>query len=101
MWAAILIACGLAYAIKLAGHMLPEDLLERPLVRRAAGMLPIALLAALLAVQTFVTGNTVGVDARAAGVVVAAVALMLRAPFLVVVLLAAATAALLRAIGWG
>ena len=101
MWPAILLACALAFAIKLAGHLLPEELLERPLVRRAASMLPIALLAALLAVQTFVTGNSVGVDARAAGVAVAAVALMLRAPFLVVVLLAAATAALLRAMGWG
>jgi branched chain amino acid efflux pump len=101
MWPVVLLACGLAYATKLAGHLLPEELLERPLVQRAAGMMPIALLAALLAVQTFVTGNHVGLDARAAGVAVAAVALVLRAPFLVVVLLAAATAALVRAIGWG
>jgi hypothetical protein len=41
------------------------------------------------------------VDARAAGVAVAVVALVLRAPFLVVVLSAAATAALLRAFGVG
>ena len=101
MWPVILVAALLAFAVKVAGHLLPEELLERPLVRRAAGMLPVALLAALVAVQTFVTGNQVGIDARAAGVAVAAVALMLRAPFLVVVLLAASTAAALRASGWG
>ena len=86
---------------RLAGHLLPEELLERPLVQRAAGMLPIGLLAALLSVQTFVGGQGVVVDARVAGVAVAAVALVFRAPFLVVVLLAAGTAALLRALGWG
>ena len=41
------------------------------------------------------------IDARVAGVAVAVVLLRLRAPFLVVVLAAAATAAVLRALGWG
>lgn len=99
MWLAVLVACALAFAIKLAGHLLPEELLERPMVERAAPMLPVALLSALMAVQTFVTGQGLTLDARAGGVAVAAVALALRAPFLVVVLLAAATAAALRALG--
>ena len=101
MWPAVFVASALAFGIKLAGHLLPEDLLERPLVQRAAAMLPIGLLAALLEVQTFVTGQGLTVDARAAGVLVAGVALVFRAPFLVVVLLAAGTAAALRAVGWG
>jgi len=101
MWPGVLIASLAAYLTKLAGHLLPEGLLARPLVRRAAGMLPIALLAALTAIQTFWGADGVVLDARVAGVAVAGVALLLRAPFLVVVLSAAATAALLRALGWG
>lgn len=100
MWPSVLIASGAAYLTKLAGHLLPESLLERPLVRRTAAILPIALLAALLAIQTFWTPQGFAIDARVAGVAAAVVALMLRAPFLVVVLVAAVTAALLRALGW-
>ena len=53
MWPAVLVASLGAFATKWAGHLLPESLLERDLVRRAAAVLPIALLAALLAIQTF------------------------------------------------
>jgi uncharacterized membrane protein len=101
MWPAVLLASLAAYLTKLAGHLLPEGLLERPLVRRAAGLLPIALLAALTAIQTLWTPAGFTPDARVAGVGVAVIALLLRAPFLVVVLSAAATAAVLRALGWG
>ena len=101
MWRAVLVGAGLAFLTKLAGHLLPETLLERPTVQRAAAVLPIALLAALMAVQTFWSTDGYALDARAAGVAVAFVALLLRAPFLVVVLSAAVTAALLRALGWG
>jgi branched-subunit amino acid transport protein len=101
MWPAVLLASALAFLTKWAGHLLPEGLLERPLVRRSAAMLPIALLAALTAIQAFWSPEGFTLDARAAGLGVAVVALLLRAPFLVVVLAAAATAALLRAMGWG
>ena len=101
MWPAVLVASVAAYLTKLGGHLLPESLLERPTMRRAAGILPIALLAALLAIQTFWTVDGFALDARVAGVAVATIALLLRAPFLVVVLSAAVTAALLRAAGWG
>jgi hypothetical protein len=50
-------------------------------------------------VQTFSTGSAVTVDARVAGLAAAIVALALRAPFLVVILVAAATAAVLRGAG--
>jgi branched-subunit amino acid transport protein len=72
------------------------------LVERVADLIPVALLAALVAVQVFADGTRVTIDARAAGLAAAVVALMLRAPFLVVVFVAAATAALLRLVfpGW-
>ena len=60
--------------------------------RPVAALLPVALLAALIATQTFAGG----LDARAAGLLAAVVAVRLRAPFLVVVAAAAVTTAGLR-----
>lgn len=87
------------YAVKLAGLMVPAGALERPLVRRLAALLPVALLAALTAQQAFADGRTLVLDARAAGIAAAAVALVLRAPFLVVVAAAVLVTAGLRALG--
>ncbi len=98
-WAAILATAAGCYLLKLAGLWVPEQVLDHPLMARVSDLLPVALLAALAAVQTVATGETLVLDARVAGVAVAAVALLLRAPFLVVVAAAAATAALLRLLG--
>lgn len=102
MWVALLIAAGLAFALKLVGYLVPSDLLAEPHVKRVTAALPIALLAALVAIQTLTrTGGALTVDARLAAVAVAVVALLLRAPFIVVVVLGALTAAALRALGLG
>ncbi len=95
-WVAIIGAGIGCYLLKLAGVSLPARALEHPLVERVADLIPVALLAALVAVQVFAEGTRLTVDARAAGLAAAVVALLLRAPFLVVVFVAAATAALLR-----
>jgi branched-subunit amino acid transport protein len=95
-WAAILLAGVGCYLLKLAGMSVPERVLDRPLVRRTAEVIPVALLAALIAVQVFGSGHTLTLDARAAGLAAAVVLLLLRAPFLVVVVGAAVAAALLR-----
>ncbi|WP_329414280.1 AzlD domain-containing protein [Streptomyces sp. NBC_00704] len=87
------------YAVKLAGLLVPEGVLERPLVRRFAALLPVALLAALTAQQTFADGRALVLDARAAGLAAAVVALVLRAPFLLVVAAAVVVTAGVRAIG--
>jgi len=99
-WIAVLASSALVYATKLAGHLIPRRALDNPRVTRTAGLVTIALLAALVAVQTATGGGAVQVDARLVAVAVAAVALVLRAPFIVVVVLAAGSAALLRALGW-
>jgi branched-subunit amino acid transport protein len=96
MWPAILIAGGGCYALKLAGLSVPRRLLDGARVQRVAGLLPVALLAALIATGTFAGGQRLGLDARAGGLAVAAVAIRLRAPFLLVVALAAAATAALR-----
>jgi len=69
---------------------------DHPLVSRIADLIPVALLAALVAVQVFATGPTLTLDARAAALGLAVVLLVLRAPFLVVVFGSALFAALLR-----
>jgi uncharacterized membrane protein len=92
MWGAILAAAAGCYALKLAGLSVPQHVLDAPRVQRIALLLPVALLAALIGVQTF--GD--GLDVRAAGLAAAVVALLARAPFLVVVAAAAVTTALLR-----
>ena len=96
LWIAVLLTAVGCYLLKLAGLSVPQAVLEHPLVERIADLLPVALLSALVAVQVFAEGTSLTVDARLAGLGVAVVALMLRAPFLVVVLLAAATAAAVR-----
>jgi branched-subunit amino acid transport protein len=96
LWIGVLAAAAGCYMFKLLGLSIPHGVLERPTVRRIAALLPVALLAALVGVQTFADGETVVIDARLAGLAVAVAALLLRAPFLVVVFAAAATTALLR-----
>ena len=96
MWAAVLAGAAGCYLLKLAGLSLPQRVLDHPVMRHLAALLPVALLAALAALQTLTSGDRLVIDARLAGVAVAVVAIARKAPFLVVVGLAAATTALLR-----
>jgi branched-subunit amino acid transport protein len=98
MWAAVLAGAFGCYLLKLAGLSVPSNILENQWVQRIAAALPIALLTALIVIQTFTTGHRLTIDARAAGLTAAAIAVLLRAPFLVVVGVAALTAALIRAL---
>lgn len=97
-WPAVLLLAVGAFLLKAAGWLVPARALAQPRVRRAAALLPVALLGALVVVQAAADGRHLTLDARAAGLAAGAVALALRAPFLVVVAVAAATAALLRAL---
>lgn len=96
IWAGVMVASAACYALKLAGLSLPLRLLENARIQRTVPLIPVALLAALVATQTFSTGRHLVMDVRAAAIAVAVVAVLLRAPFLVVVAAASATAALLR-----
>jgi branched chain amino acid efflux pump len=96
IWAGVLAASVACYGLKLAGLSLPQRWLTDPRVQKIAPLIPIALLGALVATQTFSTGRHLVLDVRVAALAVAIVAVLLRAPFLVVVAAAAATAALLR-----
>jgi branched-subunit amino acid transport protein len=96
MWTAVLLACAGCYLLKLAGLSLPERVLAHATVERVADLIPVALLAALVAVQVMADGSSLTVDARLLGLGFAVVALLLRMPFLVVVVGAAVVAALAR-----
>jgi uncharacterized membrane protein len=96
IWAPLLVACAACYVIKLAGLSMPQRVLQDPRIQRTVPLLPVALLAGLIAINTFSSGMHLVLDARAAALAVAGATVLLRAPFLVVVVGAAATAALVR-----
>jgi branched chain amino acid efflux pump len=96
MWPAVIVTAIGCYLLKLAGLSVPDKVLNRPFVRRVSDLIPVALLGALVAVQALSTDQSLTVDARLAGVGAGVVALLCRAPFLVVVVVAALTTALLR-----
>lgn len=97
LWVALVVAALGGYLIKLAGLSLPASVLSRPWVQRVAAFLPVAMLAALVAVQLFDGGQRYAVDWRTlAGVAAAVVALLLGRGFLVVFLAALVVTATLR-----
>ncbi|NVM97392.1 AzlD domain-containing protein [Arthrobacter sp. SDTb3-6] len=100
LWLWLLVAVVLAYATKLLGYLVPAKVLANPRMSRVAGTLTIGLLASLTVVNAAASGTAVVLDARAGALVAAAVALWLKAPFLVVVIVGGLAAAGLRLLGW-
>jgi branched-subunit amino acid transport protein len=97
-WTLLVALAVISYALKAAGPLLAGGRQLGPGLRRALDLVAVPLLAALIIVQTLSTGRHLVIDARVPALAVAAVLVWRRAPFLVVVLSAAATAALLRAL---
>jgi branched-subunit amino acid transport protein len=96
-WVIVLLSGLGCYALKYVGYALPQRWFEHPRLRRLIELMPVALLAALIVVEAVADGRHYDPDAaRLAGFGVGAVAIWRRAPFIVVVVLAAVTAALLR-----
>ncbi|HEY7049549.1 MAG TPA: AzlD domain-containing protein [Jatrophihabitantaceae bacterium] len=99
-WALVLATAAGCYLLKLAGYLVPARVLDEPRVRRLVELLPVALLAALVVVEALASGRHLQWDGpRLAGFAAGAVAVWRRAPFLAVVVIAAAVAALLRLAG--
>jgi branched-subunit amino acid transport protein len=95
-WWPVIGLCAGAYGLKAlglaVGGRLDPDFTERQHLE----ILVVPILAALVAVQVFTTGHRLVVDARTPALLVAAVLVWRRAPFIVVALAGAATAAGLR-----
>ena len=94
LWTVVLAGSLGCYLLKLAGLSVPAAWVEQPWVARVVDFVPAALLAALVAVQVATSGSALVLDGRVVGLVVAAVALALRAPFIVVLVVAGAAGAL-------
>ena len=92
-WVATFGTSLVAFLLKYSGHSVPERWLSHPRIQRINALIPIALLSALVGVQTFSEKSALMVDQRLVGLSVAVVALLLKAPFPVVVLSAALSSA--------
>jgi branched-subunit amino acid transport protein len=96
LWAAVLVSSALVYSWKLFGYLIPERLVSSPKIKELASLLTVALLAALVGIQTFGSADGVSLDARLPALMVAGVLFYLRSPFIVVVVAAALVAGLIR-----
>ena len=99
LWSIVLLSSAGVFAIKLIGYLVPSTLLSKPTPTRIANLLTVAMLAALVAVQTLSAGESIVLDARIPAVVIAIGLFALRVPFIFVVLIAGVIAALLRNYG--
>ncbi len=93
----VVLAIG-TYLLKAAGPLVLGDRTLPTRLRQTVDLLPAALLAALALVSTVGDGQSIVIDARLVGLLVAGLALLRRAPFVVVIVLASAATALTRAL---
>jgi hypothetical protein len=99
LWFWVLIAAAAAYAIKLSGYLLPRRLLDRPVIVRLATALTVGLLASLTITNAVGKGQGIVLDSRLLALGAAGIALWLKAPYLVVVIVGAIAAGLGRLAG--
>jgi len=95
LWLGVLGTSLIAFLLKFAGHSIPKKYVNNPRALRINTLIPIALLSALVGVQTLTEKGKWVIDQRLAGVAVALIALSLKAPYFVVVISAAVTSAVL------
>ncbi len=94
----VLVAAGV-WGQRLAGMFLVGPILERrPILSRAASLIPAAVICAVIVQLTIANKQQLVIDARLAGLVVAGVLVWRKAPFILIVVAAAATTAIIRAL---
>jgi hypothetical protein len=96
LWIGLLIASLAVYSWKILGYMVPTNVLDKPVVSRIATLLTVALLSALTGVQMLTGSSKIEFDARIPAILLAALLLRFKAPFIVMVASAASLAALIR-----
>jgi hypothetical protein len=92
-WVATIGTSLVAFLLKYSGHSVPERWLSHPKIQRINALIPIALLSALVAVQSFSEKSELMIDQRLVGLSAAIIALLLKAPFPIMVLSAAISSA--------
>lgn len=98
-WIWLGLACLIAFGTKVLGFLVPETLLDSPAIRNGSAAATVGLLTALVMANTFGSGQQLVLDARVVALVAAAIALVLRVPFIGVVVVGTVAAALARLAG--
>ena len=94
LWIVVIATGVVCFVTKLLGHVVPQRWLAHPRLQRVNALVPLALLSALVVAQSVVVHARIVIDHRLAGLCVAVAALWAKLPFLVVVVGAAVTSAL-------
>jgi len=97
-WTLVLVLAAGAYLFKVLGLVVIGDRTLPPVLDRCLGLIPAALIAALVVKDTFSVGQQLQIDARAAGVGAALIAAWRKAPLILVIVIGAAVTAGVRAI---
>jgi len=97
IWAAVLGLAAASFALKALGPVMLGRRDVHPQVAAVLDLLPIPMLAAIVVIGAVGSGHHLVLDARLPGLVVAALLVWRGAPFLMVIVAAAATTGLLRA----
>ncbi len=93
-WISVIGTSFFCFSFKYLGQSVPASWLSHPRIQRINTYIPIVLLTGLVTVQSFTEKTKLIIDHRAAGIVVAFTALLLKLPFPIVVISAAVTSAL-------
>jgi hypothetical protein len=96
MTLAVIAASLAVFSWKLLGYLVPERYVSNPRFRRLADAITVGLLSSLVGIQGFTTGGQLTIDSRLPALLLAAVLLYFRLPFIVVILGAAALSAITR-----
>lgn len=96
LWGLIVLLSVVAFGLKVLGFVVVGGRRLPAMLERCLALIPASLLAALVAKDTFTSAQSLVLDARAAGLIVAVIAVWRRAPFIVVVVAAMAATALVR-----
>ena len=97
-WVVLVSLGAVSYALKALGPLSAGGRQLGPKTQRLLELVAVPLLGALIVVQSFGNGRHLVLDARTPALAIAAALAWRRAPFLVIVLASAATAALARLI---
>ena len=95
-WTLVLVLAAAAYSFKVLGLIIIGRRALPSALERCLALIPAALIAALVVNDTFAAGKDLVLDARAAGVTAAALAVWRRASLIVVVVIGAAVTAVVR-----
>ena len=97
-WTLVLTMAATAYAFKVLGLVLVGDRELPAVVGRCLALIPAALIAAIIVLNTFANGQHLQLDLRAAGVGAAAIAAWRKLPLIAVIVIGSAVTAVLRAL---